>query len=884
MSFSPDNNRKIIDRLQRQLDDVLDNQLYSIPGNDLSLISESLGKRNSAHGSQGGNRSSQPTPHEISEIDLAGTLTGVFDNLIPAAETIILDNVGGIGTNVTLKNIHQFIEGQILKITPAVGKVIDFVTGGNIALPSGPFSINDQEMCELQYFKDTNKYKCISTGSTGSGGLATAGGTMIGPIAYLTQTGVLASDRLDVSQATGAYTSKIIVVAESGTTDNLIGIDGAAFDGQVLILQGVIGATITIKHMAVGGNIRTFSGTDIMLTGNQNMQFSFDTASSEWAQVGGGSTGSGAGLADPARQTRHAITPVSLPGKTQINWTTGSVFTILLDRDIELEFLSPPPVDQFQLTVIEFTQNGVGNHSVTFPAEVLGGPDVSQGANNITAMAIYTYDNGMTYKFENVTTSDARRWSEHPATQVIELANNSFNNFVGYIASAGRAMSVGAGGITWDLPNGDDYTFRVNAQDQMTIAENLINVHNHSFSNYLGWTASPGQAFVVNSLGNEYTLPAGDRVLYTINAQPQMTIQENLINLHGHSLGGMIGYTGNIPGQALILDGAGLTHDLPASDQYNFRINGVSHLVVSAAGSAFNAPLSMNNQKITSVSDPTNPQDVMTKNYFDNNRVVSLNDLSNVTLATLLDEQILQYNSTTGQFENVDPNIIAGVTELDDLSDVTIGTPTGNHVLRHDGAKFINDFLDLGHLGDVIVPSPVDKHYLKHDGSNWVNSFIVKGDLPVEVALTDRVNNFTQQNTFAGAGTSLVVTNKASLNGNVDLGSDDNDNIDVNGIIQTDIVILGDHRIRSSNGDPLGFFTKNETGTIGGEGTIQAPHDAGPVPGTKGAILNDFGDFPAAIGFYFNNGGAPVLTIRRPDGDVTAVTFSTAAVTATDIT
>jgi len=166
MSSRPDNDRQKIDDVEKTLNQIIDNQLYSIPGNDISLINGTLGGRNSADGDDSGNRSSAPIPHDISEIDLSGAATGVFDNLIPNAQTIILDAVGSV---ISLKNIHQFIDGMIVKITPAVGKTIDFLSGGNIALPSGPFTLTDKEMCEVQYFADTNTYKCISTGTGGVG-------------------------------------------------------------------------------------------------------------------------------------------------------------------------------------------------------------------------------------------------------------------------------------------------------------------------------------------------------------------------------------------------------------------------------------------------------------------------------------------------------------------------------------------------------------------------------------------------------------------------------------------------------------------------------------------------------------------------------------------
>ncbi len=114
--------------------------------------------------------------------------------------------------------------------------------------------------------------------------------------------------------------------------------------------------------------------------------------------------------------------------------------------------------------------------------------------------------------------------------------------------------------------------------------------------------------------------------------------------------------------------------------------------------------------------------------------------------------------------------IPAGVSSLDDLSDVSITSPTTLQVLRYNGATWVNANQDLDDLNNVIITAPATNAFLKYDGADWVDSLIVDGDLPATVMHTDLVQTVTAQKTFSGSGISLVVTNTLNANGDVKLG------------------------------------------------------------------------------------------------------------------
>jgi len=85
----------------------------------------------------------------------------------------------------------------------------------------------------------------LDTGGGGGGPfLPTPGGSMIGPIAFFPQLApTLSNHRLDITQATGAFSSYVLV----GQTDYVKFIDGAAFNGQELTIEGVSFSSLELK-------------------------------------------------------------------------------------------------------------------------------------------------------------------------------------------------------------------------------------------------------------------------------------------------------------------------------------------------------------------------------------------------------------------------------------------------------------------------------------------------------------------------------------------------------------------------------------------------------------------------------------------------------------
>ena len=110
--------------------------------------------------------------------------------------------------------------------------------------------------------------------------LPTAGGTMIGPLAFYLKLESIASGILDVGQA-GGYSSRIVAAVESGSADNIVRISNAAHAGQILFLQAVNTTPITLKHYtdegSTKGNIFIPGNADHVIGSKEIVLLQWDT-------------------------------------------------------------------------------------------------------------------------------------------------------------------------------------------------------------------------------------------------------------------------------------------------------------------------------------------------------------------------------------------------------------------------------------------------------------------------------------------------------------------------------------------------------------------------------------------------------------------------------
>lgn len=99
-----------------------------------------------------------------------------------------------------------------------------------------------------------------------------------------------------------------------------------------------------------------------------------------------------------------------------------------------------------------------------------------------------------------------------------------------------------------------------------------------------------------------------------------------------------------------------------------------------------------------------------------------------------------------------------GASTLNDLTDVTITSPTNGQVLKYNGSQWVNGTDDAGttinsldDIGDVTITTATSGDFLKWSGSAWVNDPINLG--------TDTTGNYVSGIT---AGTGVTVTHTPS--------------------------------------------------------------------------------------------------------------------------
>ena len=176
--------------------------------------------------------------------------------------------------------------------------------------------------------------------------LETAGGTMIGPIAFYPQAVAVLSDSIDISSTAGNYSTYVIANGQGGVADNLSKIIGAAFSGQELIIQAAATTPITLKDIATPGNIHLPGGVDVLIPALDAVTLIFDptqASGGRWILSAGSGSG-GSALGDKIFEGNSSVEVIdtgaigsiifTVDGISQANLTEA--FGWNLDNDIRL--------------------------------------------------------------------------------------------------------------------------------------------------------------------------------------------------------------------------------------------------------------------------------------------------------------------------------------------------------------------------------------------------------------------------------------------------------------------------------------------------------------------------------------------------------------------
>lgn len=307
MTYRPDDQHDKSIELENKLN-KLRNSYITPRNNGVSVSTAAFGltSKTAAMPNMNGAWAMTPVLHNVGSF----TTAGIFQNNVAdggGRYHISLSSASVLVTGTPASPIPlSYIDGiktpgQIVVIKPVVGKSIILkastttdTSTGNLKL-DGDITLDENHMAYLQFFNDIGtgggKYVLLSTTGTFSGGggggfLSKAGDSMNGPIAYGPKVKNLSYPsgigHLDISSATGAYTSSVLLGAVGSM--NFYWIDGAAFDGQILKI--LIPSTITLHiHNGDGistGNIFTAEGKNVDIRGLAFINLTFSNTQNGW--------------------------------------------------------------------------------------------------------------------------------------------------------------------------------------------------------------------------------------------------------------------------------------------------------------------------------------------------------------------------------------------------------------------------------------------------------------------------------------------------------------------------------------------------------------------------------------------------------------------------
>ena len=101
-------------------------------------------------------------------------------------------------------------------------------------------------------------------------------------------------------------------------------------------------------------------------------------------------------------------------------------------------------------------------------------------------------------------------------------------------------------------------------------------------------------------------------------------------------------------------------------------------------------------------------------------------------------------------------------------------------------------------------------------------------------------------------GTDIVLSGNLTVNGATALGNASTDSIFTIGTISSlyALDLEGGGRVKSNDSSEIGLFIKNETGTLGTEGTVQIPEATSTTAPTNTQLDGTFGAFTGAVGLF----------------------------------
>ena len=261
MTFESDSNLKRIRGLEKEVNVLRDQLIYTPGTNDLSMVFGNLGQRNAAHGVLTGLEAIQPITHYLTDVNNSGTPTGDFDKINIMSSNVLIDRVGF--TNLELKYIQKTANNgqRIAALTVKVGKTLTLQTGGDLAITSD-IILDENTLVYLVYSEDIgNKYRVLTSSSGVSSGANTALSNLVTTSINSDLIPQLNKDLGTSASVWRQLFAGVIDIAENGSSN------ASRFqiykDASAMYLNVPTGSSIVLKFQ--GSTVYTISST--VLTG-----------------------------------------------------------------------------------------------------------------------------------------------------------------------------------------------------------------------------------------------------------------------------------------------------------------------------------------------------------------------------------------------------------------------------------------------------------------------------------------------------------------------------------------------------------------------------------------------------------------------------------------
>lgn len=354
--------------------------------------------------------------------------------------------------------------------------------------------------------------------------LKTSGDTMVGSMAFYPKSLTVASGSISLLTAVGtnvaSSTSRVVLLGEGGSADNLLTINGATHAGQILFIQAVLTTPITL--VTGTGNIYIPNGSDYVISGKDIVLLQWDTINTTWTMISGNSTG-GVGLGDTNNWTgvNTFANSVSFNGSTTtVGDDVNDVFTLYgkMGSDINMSTYDINNVDRLKFsttvgsgTSLASTDTGMearysggspyGMH-IQFPSTNSSVLTINRGSTemvNINSLGtvfnsdIYASNNQIKQVATPTATTDAAN-----KAYVDAAAGGGSTSFIGFTADAALDMATldiervgqiefsstshyiksNSVGFEYRVPVGDDHEFFVNGISEFKVEGGLCTVKN----------------------------------------------------------------------------------------------------------------------------------------------------------------------------------------------------------------------------------------------------------------------------------------------------------------------------------------------------------------------------------------------------------------------